>query len=152
VHLIPLALALGPNLAGLVEEADASQPFFRGEVDFTGEIVDVSHQTREDLSHAGAGVGAARVDDVLGEVGVILAARHGEAGGVFEVGRAVGSHGVGSGWAVVRRCRDWTGGSLVSGRGVSSTAVWEICRKKRELSGRRRRTRGEQQEVEDGLI
>jgi hypothetical protein len=72
VHLVALAVGLGPHLADLVEELDALEPFFGSEVDFSGEVVQVANSRGEDLLEARAGVGAAGVDDVLGEVLVVL--------------------------------------------------------------------------------
>ena len=79
MHLVPLTLGLCPDLACLVEELDARQPLFRGEVDFSREIVEGLHGRAEDLLHARARVRTAGVDDMLGEVGVVvlLAGRHG---------------------------------------------------------------------------
>jgi hypothetical protein len=72
VHLVALAVGLCPHLADLVEELDALEPFFGGEVDLSGEIVQVANGRGEDLLETRAGVGAACVDDVLCEVLVVL--------------------------------------------------------------------------------
>ena len=72
MHLVALAVGLGPHLADLVEELDALEPFFGSEVDLSGEVVEVANGRGEDLLEARAGVGAACVDNVLGEVLVVL--------------------------------------------------------------------------------
>ena len=72
VHLIALAVGLGPQLADLVEELDTLEPFFGSEVDLSGEVVQVANGRGEDLLEARAGVGTASVDDVLCEVWVVL--------------------------------------------------------------------------------
>lgn len=89
VHLIALAVGLCPQLADLVEELHTLEPFFGGEVDLPGEVVQVANGGREDLLEARAGVGTAGVDDVLGEVWVVLV-RGSRGGGVVCLGR----HGV----------------------------------------------------------
>ena len=79
MHLVPFALGLRPNLARLVEELDAHQPLFRSEIDFSRKVVQGLHGRAKDLLHARARVGPAGVNDMLGEVGVVvlLAGRHG---------------------------------------------------------------------------
>lgn len=72
MHLIPLAIALCPDLARLVQELDTCEPLLWGEVYFPREVVDVSYEAREDLEHARAGLGSAGVDDMLGELWVVL--------------------------------------------------------------------------------
>lgn len=72
MHFIALAVRLCPQLANLVEELHALEPFFGGEVDLSGEVVQVANGGREDLLEARAGVGTACVDDVLCEVLVVL--------------------------------------------------------------------------------
>jgi len=80
VHLVALAVRFGPNLADLVEERYALQPFFGCEVNLACEVVKVSHGGSKDLLEAWAGVGAACVDDVLCEVLVVLVAGRGSTG------------------------------------------------------------------------
>jgi hypothetical protein len=72
VHLVALAVGLGPHLANLVEELDALEPFFGSEVDLSCEVVQVANGRGEDLLETRAGVGAACVDDILCEVLVVL--------------------------------------------------------------------------------
>lgn len=80
VHLVALAVRLGPGLADLVEEGYTLEPFFRSEFNLACEVVKVSHGGGEDLLEAWAGVGAACVDDVLCEVLVVLVGGRGSTG------------------------------------------------------------------------
>jgi hypothetical protein len=86
VHLVALAVGLGPHLADLVEEVHTLEPFFGGEVDLSSEIVQVANGRREDLLEARAGLGTAGVNDVLGEVLVVLV------GGLRGGGVCLGGH------------------------------------------------------------
>jgi len=72
VHLVALAVRVGPHLADLVEERHTVRPFFWGEVDLSCEVVQVANGRGEDLLVACAGFGAACVDDILCEVLVVL--------------------------------------------------------------------------------
>jgi hypothetical protein len=72
VHLVALAVRLGPGLADLIEESHTLQPFFGCEVNLACEVVQVSHGGSVDFQETWAGVGAACVDDVLCEVLVVL--------------------------------------------------------------------------------
>ena len=80
VHLIALAVRLGPDLADLVEERHTLEPFFGCKFNLACEVVQVSHGRSEDLLEAWAGAGAACVDDILCEVLVVLVGRHGGTG------------------------------------------------------------------------
>jgi hypothetical protein len=80
VHLVALAVRVGPHLADLVEERHALGPFFRCEFNFSCEIVQVANSRSHDLLEAWAGFGAACVDDILCEILVILVGGHGSAG------------------------------------------------------------------------
>jgi hypothetical protein len=77
VHLIALAVRLGPDLADLVEERHTLEPFFGCKLDLACEVVQVSHGRSENLLEAWAGAGAACVNDILCEVLVVLVGRHG---------------------------------------------------------------------------
>lgn len=72
MHLITLPIRLRPQLARLVEELDTREPFLRREVNLSGEVVQMADRGAEDLLEARARVWAAGVDDVLGEVRVVL--------------------------------------------------------------------------------
>jgi hypothetical protein len=89
VHLVALAVGLGPHLADLVEELDALEPFFGSEVYLSGEIVQVANGRGEDLLETRAGVGAACVDNVLCEVLVVLVS--GRRGGAVCLGGHCGA-------------------------------------------------------------
>lgn len=80
MHLVALAVRLGPDLADLIEECHTLQPFFGCEVNLACEVVKVSHSGREDFLEAWAGVWAACVDDVLCEVLVVLVGGRGSTG------------------------------------------------------------------------
>ena len=85
VHLIALAVRLGPDLADLVEERHTLEPFFGCKFNLACEVVQVSHGRSEDLLEAWAGAGTACVDDILCEVLVVLVGRHG--GPALRLGR-----------------------------------------------------------------
>lgn len=85
MHLVALAVRLGPDLADLVEERHTLEPFFGREFDLACEVVQVFHGRGKDLLEAWAGVGAACVDDILCEVLVVLVGRHG--GPALRLGR-----------------------------------------------------------------
>lgn len=104
MHLVALAIGLGPGLADLVEEVHTLEPLLRSEVDLPCEVVEVADGGGEDLLEARAGVGAAGVDDILGEVGVVLV------GGRRGVGVLLGGHCavVLAGDLFDRRCTWWS--------------------------------------------
>jgi hypothetical protein len=72
VHLIPLALRLRPYLSRLIEELHTGQPLFRRKINLSCEVVEMPHRRAEDLLHARASVGSACINDMLGEVWVIV--------------------------------------------------------------------------------
>jgi len=80
VHLIALAIRLGPDLADLVEEVHALEPFFGCEVNLSCEVVQVANCRGVDFLEAWAGVWAACVDNVLCEVLVVLVGGRGSTG------------------------------------------------------------------------
>jgi hypothetical protein len=86
VHLVALAVRLGPGLANLVEEIHALEPFFRCEVNFSCEVMQVANGRGINLHKAWAGLWAACVDDVLCEVLVVLV------GGRRGAGVSLGRH------------------------------------------------------------
>lgn len=59
-------------LADGVDIVDTDDPLVLGELDLTAEVVQVLDEGGEDLSVAGLGLGAHEIDDMLGEVGVVL--------------------------------------------------------------------------------
>ena len=80
MHLIALAIRLGPDLADLVEEVHALEPFFGCEVNLSCEVVQVANCRGVDFLEAWAGVWAACVDNVLCEVLVVLVGGRGSTG------------------------------------------------------------------------
>lgn len=87
MHLVALAIGLGPGLADLVEELDTLEPFLGSQVDLSCEVVQMADGGGENLLEARAGVGATCVDDILGEVGIVLVL-----GGRDAVGLCLGGH------------------------------------------------------------
>ena len=53
-----------------MQEAEARQPFVGGELDLSGEVVDVLDETSQHLPRARLGLGTHGIDDILSEVGV----------------------------------------------------------------------------------
>jgi hypothetical protein len=80
---LPLVPAVIAHLARPVDQVHALHPLIDGEVDLTGEIVDVTDQRADDLAGASGGIGACGVDDILGEVWVKLVGAHFDNGVMF---------------------------------------------------------------------
>jgi len=68
VHLMSLLVASIVHVSNGIQELHASLPFWNGELDLPGEVVEMLYEGCEDDSVARSGVGAHSIDDILGEV------------------------------------------------------------------------------------
>lgn len=69
-HTLPLIANLRANLTDRINEVNAQHPLVNTELDLSCEVVNMSDQGREDLAIAALTLGAYRVNDMLGKVGV----------------------------------------------------------------------------------
>lgn len=70
VSLVAGLLAVTIDLTDSVDEVNGGHPLIDGELDLTGEVVEVADQSAHNLAVAGGGIGADAVDDGVGEVRV----------------------------------------------------------------------------------